>query len=113
MSAQTARKAGPAPVAEFNWEDPLDLESWLTEEERMIRDTARAFCADKLMPRVQKAFREERFDREIMNELGEVGLLGMMNSEAYGGSGLGYVAYGLVAREVERVDSCYRSAMSV
>jgi glutaryl-CoA dehydrogenase len=90
---QAARKAhGPSPLAEFNWEDPLDLESQLSEDERMIRDTARAFCADKLMPRVQKAFREERFDREIMNELGEVGLLGMMNSEAYGGSGLGYVA---------------------
>jgi glutaryl-CoA dehydrogenase len=109
-----ARKAhGPAPLAEFNWEDPLDLESQLSEDERMIRDTARAFAADKLAPRVQKAFREERFDREIMNELGEVGFLGMMNSESYGGSGLGYVAYGLVAREVERVDSGYRSAMSV
>ncbi|MFZ5671395.1 MAG: acyl-CoA dehydrogenase [Pseudomonadota bacterium] len=111
---QAARKAhGPTPLAEFNWEDPLDLESQLSEDERMIRDTARAFCADKLLPRVQKAFREERFDREIMNELGEVGFLGMMNSEAYGGSGLGYVAYGIVAREVERVDSGYRSAMSV
>ena len=112
--SSTARKAhGPAPVAEFNWEDPLDLESQLSEDERMIRDSARAFCADKLAPRVLKAFREERFDREIMNELGEVGFLGMMNDEAYGGSGLGYVAYGLVAREVERVDSGYRSAMSV
>ena len=112
--SHAARKAhGPAPVAEFNWEDPLDLESQLTEDERMIRDTARAFCADKLAPRVLAAFREERFDREIMNELGEVGFLGMMNDEAYGGSGLGYVAYGLVAREVERVDSGYRSAMSV
>jgi glutaryl-CoA dehydrogenase len=112
--SQAARKAhGPAPVAEFNWEDPLDLESQLTEDERMIRDTARAFCADKLAPRVLAAFREERFDREIMNELGEVGFLGMMNDESYGGSGLGYVAYGLVAREVERVDSGYRSAMSV
>ncbi len=111
---QAARKAhGPAPLAEFNWEDPLDLESQLSEDERMIRDTARAFCADKLAPRIQKAFREERFDREIMNELGEVGFLGMMNSEAYGGSALGYVAYGLVAREVERIDSGYRSAMSV
>ncbi|TMJ43192.1 MAG: acyl-CoA dehydrogenase, partial [Alphaproteobacteria bacterium] len=111
---QAARKAhGPTPLAEFNWEDPLDLESQLSEDERMIRDTARAFCADKLQPRVLKAFREERFDREIMNELGEVGFLGMMNSEAYGGSALGYVAYGLVAREVERVDSGYRSAMSV
>jgi glutaryl-CoA dehydrogenase len=100
-------------AAEFNWEDPLDLESQLTDEERMIRDAARAFAQDKLMPRVKSAFREERFDREIMNEMGEMGFLGVMTSTEYGGSGLGYVAYGLVAREVERVDSGYRSAMSV
>ena len=99
--------------AEFNWEDPLDLESQLTEDERMIRDSARAFCADKLAPRVKQAFRDETFDRAIMDELGEMGFLGVMTSEKYGGSGLGYVAYGLVAREVERVDSGYRSAMSV
>ena len=99
--------------AEFNWEDPLDLECQLTDEERMIRDAARAFAQDKLMPRVKSAFREERFDREIMNEMGEMGFLGVMTSTDYGGSGLGYVAYGLVAREVERVDSGYRSAMSV
>ncbi len=98
---------------DFNWEDPLDLESWLTAEERMIRDSARAFAQDKLMPRVKSAFREERFDVEIMQELGAMGFLGMMNAETYGGSGLGYVAYGLVAREIERVDSGYRSAMSV
>jgi glutaryl-CoA dehydrogenase len=98
---------------DFNWEDPLDLESWLSDEEKMIRDSARAFAQDKLMPRVKSAFREERFDVEIMKELGEMGFLGVMTSEAYGGSGLGYVAYGLVAREVERVDSGYRSAMSV
>jgi glutaryl-CoA dehydrogenase len=79
----------------------------------MIRDAARAFCDDKLAPRVMSAFRDERFDREIMTELGEMGFLGVMTSEKYGGSGLGYVAYGLVAREVERVDSGYRSAMSV
>ncbi len=102
-----------ASLTMFNWEDPLDLESQLSSEEKMIRDAARAFAADKLQPRVKSAFREERFDREIMTELGEMGFLGMMNSEAYGGSGLGYVAYGLVAREVERVDSGYRSAMSV
>ncbi len=114
MSALTARKsAGQAAAAEFNWEDPLDLESHLTEDERMIRDSARAFALDKLAPRILKAFREERFDREIMNELGQMGFLGVMTAEAYGGSGLGYVAYGLVAREVERVDSGYRSAMSV
>lgn len=102
-----------AKTSDFNWKDPLDLESHLTEDERMIRDSARAFCNDKLAPRVKSAFREERFDREIMNELGEMGFLGVMTSEAHGGSGLGYVAYGLVAREVERIDSGYRSAMSV
>jgi glutaryl-CoA dehydrogenase len=102
-----------APQHGFNWEDPLDLESWLGEDERMIRDSARAFAEDKLMPRIQAAFREERFDREIMTELGEIGFLGVMTSEAYGGAGLGYVAYGLIAREIERVDSGYRSAMSV
>jgi glutaryl-CoA dehydrogenase len=100
-------------TTDFNWEDPLDLESMLTDDERMIRDSARAFCDDKLAPRVKSAFRDERFDREIMNELGDMGFLGVMTGEAYGGSGLGYVAYGLVAREVERVDSGYRSAMSV
>jgi glutaryl-CoA dehydrogenase len=100
-------------VSVFNWEDPLDLESQLTVEERMIRDTARAFAQDKLQPRVKAAFRDEKFDREIMNELGAMGLIGVMTGEKYGGSGLGYVAYGLVAREVERVDSGYRSAVSV
>ncbi|HUR44040.1 MAG TPA: acyl-CoA dehydrogenase [Aestuariivirga sp.] len=102
-----------AAAAEFNWEDPLDLESGLTQDERMIRDSARAFCQDKLAPRIKQAFREEKFDRAIMNELGEMGFLGIMTPEAHGGSGLGYVAYGLVAREVERIDSGYRSAMSV
>lgn len=97
----------------FDWEDPLALESQLTEEERMIRDSVRAFADDKLMPRVQSAFREERFDREIMSEAGELGLLGIMTDPQYGGSGLGYVAYGLIAREIERVDSGYRSAISV
>ena len=99
--------------AEFNWEDPLDFESHLSEDERMIRDAARSFCDDKLAPRVKQAFRDEKFDRAIMNELGAMGFLGLMTGERYGGSGLGYVAYGLVAREVERVDSGYRSAMSV
>jgi glutaryl-CoA dehydrogenase len=98
---------------DFNWEDPLDIDSQLTEEERMIRDSMRAFCADKLAPRIKTAFREERFDREIMSELGAMGYLGAMTSETYGGAGLGYVAYGLIGREVERIDSGYRSAMSV
>ena len=115
MAEPVKKQAAPSnaePVA-VGWEDPLDLENQLTEEERMIRDSARAFAQDKLMPRVLQAFRREEFDRAIMDELGEVGFLGVMTSEQYGGSGLGYVAYGLIAREIERVDSGYRSAMSV
>jgi glutaryl-CoA dehydrogenase len=103
------RQAGDA----FDWADPLDMESMLTEEERLVRDTARDYAQDKLMPRVLKAYREENFDRAIMTEMGELGLLGATVPETYGGAGLGHVAYGLVAREVERVDSGYRSAMSV
>ena len=105
--------AKPAVVADFNWEDPLDLEGQLTEEERMIRDSVREFADDKLATRVKSAFRDERFDREIMTEAGELGLMGIMTDPAYGGQGLGYVAYGLIAREIERVDSGYRSAISV
>jgi glutaryl-CoA dehydrogenase len=97
----------------FNWQDPLSLESMLTEEERMIRDSAHQYCQERLMPRVLKANREEIFDREIMNELGELGLLGATLPEEYGCAGVNHVVYGLVAREVERVDSGYRSAMSV
>ena len=99
--------------APFDWEDPLDLEGELSEEERMVRDTARGYAQDRLFPRVLSAYREERFDREIMTEMGELGLLGATVPEEYGGAGLGHVAYGLIAREVERVDSGYRSAMSV
>ena len=99
-------------AARFNWEDPLDLESCLTEEERLVRDTARDYCQDKLMPRVLEANRHERFDREIMSEMGALGLLGS-TIDGYGCPGVNYVCYGLVAREVERVDSGYRSAMSV
>ncbi|MBP0048348.1 acyl-CoA dehydrogenase [Marinobacterium sp. AK62] len=99
--------------ASFNWDDPLLLEQQLTEEERQIRDAAHAYCQQSLQPRVLSAYREERFDREIMNEMGEMGLLGPTVAEEYGGTGVGHVAYGLVAREVERVDSGYRSAMSV
>ena len=95
------------------WDDPLFLESTLSEDERMIRDMARNYCADKLMPRVKDAYREERFDREIFNEMGELGLLGAMVDEKYGGIGASHVVYGLVAREVERIDSGYRSMMSV
>jgi len=111
---QPAEKKATAPRAgAFNWEDPLDLEGQLTEEERMIRDSVRAFCREKLMPRVLSAFREERFDKEIMAEAAGLGLLGVQIPEEYGGAGLGYVAYGLIAREIERIDSGYRSALSV
>src|SRR5256885_1696517 len=99
--------------AAFSWEDPLDLEGELTEEERMIRDTARGYAQEKLFPRVLSAYREERFDREIITEMGELGLLGATLPEAHGGAGLGAVAYGLIARELERVDSGYRSTLSV
>ena len=97
----------------FDWQDPLSIETQLSDEERMVRDAARGYAQDKLMPRVISANREERFDREIMTELGEQGLLGATVSEEYGGGGASHVAYGLIAREVERVDSGYRSAMSV
>ncbi|MFC3854181.1 acyl-CoA dehydrogenase [Salinispirillum marinum] len=100
-------------MAGFQWDDALLLDQQLTEDERLIRDAARAYCQDKLQPRVMSAAREERFDREIMTEMGELGLLGATVAEQYGGAGVGHVAYGLVAREVERVDSGYRSAMSV
>jgi len=99
-------------IASFTWEDPLLLEEVLTEEERMIRDSARQFCQERLMPRVLEANRHERFDREIMNEFGEMGFLGA-TLDGYGCAGVSYVAYGLMAREVERVDSGYRSAFSV
>ncbi len=97
----------------FKWDDPFLLNDQLTDEERMIRDTARKYCQDKLMPRILEANRSETFDRAIMNEMGIMGLLGATIPEEYGGAGLNYVSYGLIAREVERVDSGYRSAMSV
>ncbi|MCL1078137.1 acyl-CoA dehydrogenase [Parashewanella spongiae] len=97
----------------FDWQDPLQLNSLLTEEERMIRDMVHEYAQEKLMSRVLMANRNEHFDREIMNELGELGLLGSTLPEKYGCAGANYVSYGLVAREVERVDSGYRSAMSV
>jgi glutaryl-CoA dehydrogenase len=97
----------------FDWQDPMLLEQQLSDEERMIRDAARDYCQDRLMPRVKMANRNEVFDREIMNEFGELGLLGATIPEQYGCAGANYVSYGLVAREVERVDSGYRSAMSV
>jgi glutaryl-CoA dehydrogenase len=97
----------------FDWADPLLVESQLSEEERLVRDAARDYAQGKLLPRVLSAYREERFDREIINEMGALGFLGSTLPEEYGGAGASYVAYGLVAREVERVDSGYRSAMSV
>src|SRR5271156_2057110 len=97
----------------FNWADPFDLESQLTEEERMVQKTAHAYARDKLAPRVLKAFREEATDPSIFREMGELGFLGATVSPEFGGAGLGYVAYGLIAREIERVDSGYRSKMSV
>ncbi len=101
------------PKAAFDWQDPFDLNGQLTEEERLVRDTARDYAQEKLLPRVTSAYLDERFDREIMSEMGELGLLGPTVPVEYGGAGLGYVSYGLAAREVERVDSGYRSAMSV
>lgn len=100
-------------VAHLRWDDPLLLDEQLTDEERAIRDMAHAYAQEKLQPRVIEAFREEKTDRSIFNEMGELGLLGVTLPEDYGCAGASYVAYGLVAREVERVDSGYRSMMSV
>jgi len=102
-----------ADAKSFNWEDPFDLNGLLSEEERMVQETARGYAQEKLMPRVIAAAREENFDRNIMTEMGELGLLGATLPEEYGGAGLNHVAYGLIAHEVEKVDSGYRSAMSV
>lgn len=99
--------------APFNWADPLLLDAQLSDTERMVQDSARAYCQDKLLPRVQEAFRHEKTDVSIFREMGELGLLGPTIAEEYGGAGLNYVCYGLIAREVERVDSGYRSMMSV
>ncbi|MFP5412469.1 MAG: acyl-CoA dehydrogenase [Gammaproteobacteria bacterium] len=99
--------------AAFKWDDPLLLDAQLTEEERMVRDAAASYCQDKLLPRVVESFRNEKTDAEIFREMGALGLLGPTIPEQYGGPGLNYVSYGLIAREVERVDSGYRSMMSV
>ena len=99
-------------MAAYDWSDPFRLQSMLTEEESMVAETARAYCQEKLMPRVTLANRNETFDRAIMTEFGELGLLGP-TIQGYGCAGVGYNAYGLIAHEVERVDSAYRSAMSV
>ncbi|MDA1309899.1 MAG: acyl-CoA dehydrogenase [Proteobacteria bacterium] len=113
-AAATATPAAKAKSSKpvFQWDDPLLLDQQLSEEERMVRDAARDYCQDRLLPRVQNAFRNEHFDREIMTEMGELGFLGS-TIDGYGCAGVNHVCYGLVAREVERVDSGYRSAMSV
>ncbi|MGA0715655.1 MAG: acyl-CoA dehydrogenase [Gemmobacter sp.] len=109
-----ALKPKDAPdLGRFGWEDPFRLEDQLTEDERMMRDAARAYAAEKLEPRVARAYRDEATDPAIFAEMGEMGLLGVTIPEEYGGLGAGYVAYGLIAREIERVDSGYRSMMSV
>jgi glutaryl-CoA dehydrogenase len=113
--AAEQRDAKPAMLKDtaFDWQDPLGLEGELTEEERMVRDSTRAFAQSYLMPRVVEAFREEKYDANLLPEMGKLGLLGPTIPEEYGGAGLGYVAYGLIARELERVDSGYRSTLSV
>jgi glutaryl-CoA dehydrogenase len=97
----------------FRWDDPLSLDGQLNADERAIREAAAAYCQERLLPRVQEAFRHEKTDATIFREMGELGLLGPTIPEQYGGTGLNYVSYGLIAREVERVDSGYRSMMSV
>jgi glutaryl-CoA dehydrogenase len=104
---------GEPAILPFDWADPFGLEQQLTDEERLVRDTAEGYAQEKLLPRVTQAYLDEDFDRGILSEMGELGLLGATVPEEYGGAGLGYVSYGLIARAVERVDSGYRSAMSV
>jgi len=114
MTDKPKLKAKDAPdLGRFDWQDPFRMEDQLTEEERMLRDAARAYAQEKLQPRVIAAYREEKTDPSIFREMGEMGLLGVTVPEEYGGLGSSYVAYGLIAREVERVDSGYRSMMSV
>ncbi len=112
MKDETAKGFGP-DLGPFQWDDPLRLEDCLSEDERMLRDAARTFAESRLQPKVTAAYREETPDPGVFREMGEAGLLGLTIPEAYGGLGAGYVTYGLVAREVERVDSGYRSMMSV
>jgi glutaryl-CoA dehydrogenase len=112
-SSKFVQAAPEPPRPPFRWEDPLQLDAQLSEDERLIRDAAHAFCQEQLMPRVLEANRMERFDPDLMREMGKLGFLGPTIPEEFGGAGTSYVAYGLIAREVERVDSGYRSAMSV
>jgi glutaryl-CoA dehydrogenase len=110
---KTSSAAAPKTRASFQWDDPFLLEDQLTEDERLIRDTARGYAQEKLAPRIIEAYMQEKTDRAVFDEMGALGLLGVTLPEQYGGSGASYVAYGLVAREIERVDSGYRSMMSV
>ncbi len=115
--SRAAEKRGAPPAmlkdASFDWQDPLGIESELTEDERMVRDSTRAFAQERLMPGVIAAWRDEKYDPNLIGDMGKLGLLGPTVPEEYGGAGMGYVAYGLIAREIERVDSGYRSTMSV
>jgi glutaryl-CoA dehydrogenase len=113
MEKPSLHKEKPAGEPPFAWDDPLDLEGELSEDERRVRDTARRYAREKLFPRILEAYRAENFDRAILTEMGALGLLGPTIPESHGGAGLGHVAYGLIAREIERVDSGYRSALSV
>ncbi|HTT97743.1 MAG TPA: acyl-CoA dehydrogenase [Rhizomicrobium sp.] len=112
-AAEKTHKSHAIENNPFDWSDPLLLAEELTADERMVSDSARAYCQERLLPRVRDGFRNETFDRAIMTEMGEMGFLGPTIPEEYGGAGLNYVSYGLVAREIERVDSGYRSAASV
>ena len=114
MNAMPAAKPKDAPaLASFSWEDPLLLDEQLTEDERLIRDTARGFAQESLLPRIVEAYAQEKVEPEVFREMGALGLLGVTIPEEYGCAGTSYVAYGLVAREIERIDSGYRSMMSV
>jgi glutaryl-CoA dehydrogenase len=113
MNAPANVKSSPAGGGTFDWQDPFHLRDQLNEDEQLIQDTARAFAQEKLLPRVIEAYREEKTDRSIFNEMGELGLLGVTLPEDYGCAGASYVSYGVVAREIERIDSGYRSMMSV
>ena len=108
----------PSPASKtakpvFDWADPFALDGQLSEDDRLVRDTAKAYAEDRLAPRIVEAFREEKTDISIFREMGEHGLLGVTVDTAYGGAGAGHLAYGLVAREIEKIDSGYRSMLSV
>ncbi|MEL7139778.1 MAG: acyl-CoA dehydrogenase family protein, partial [Pseudomonadota bacterium] len=111
--ADSSAKAVPSEKPRFQWDDPFLIEDQLAEDERMVRDTAAAYAAEKLAPRAIGAFADETVEPGIFREMGELGLLGVTIPEEYGGVGAGYVSYGLVAREIERIDSGYRSMLSV